>query len=92
MRLHTTANRPWYSSGEDAMKKEQLPGYAMVLAVLVVGLAFAGVPVSTLLVLPLVLACPLMMFFMMRGMDHGGMTHNQRDDDHVVLRRSHGHR
>jgi DUF2933 family protein len=54
------------------MKREQLPLYALALAVLVVGLAFAGVPVGTLLVLPLLLACPLMMFFMMRGMDHGG--------------------
>ena len=53
------------------MKKEQMPRYAMALAVLIVGLAFAGVPLSTLLVLPLVLACPLMMMFMMRGMDHG---------------------
>ena len=54
------------------MKREQLPLYALALAVLIVGLVFAGVPVGTLVVLPFVLACPLMMFFMMRGMDHGG--------------------
>lgn len=53
------------------MKKEQMPRYAMALAVLIIGLAFAGVPLSTLLILPLVLACPLMMMFMMRGMGHG---------------------
>lgn len=62
------------------MKREQLPGYAMVLVVLIVGLAFAGVPLSTLLILPLVLACPLMMFFMMRGMDHGGTTQGHGDE------------
>jgi hypothetical protein len=60
------------------MKREQLPLYALALAVLVVGLAFAGVPAGTLVVLPIVLACPLMMFFMMRGMDHGSSS--TRDD------------
>ena len=59
------------------MRREQLPLYALALAVLIVGLAFTGVPVSTLLVLPLVLVCPLMMVFMMRGMDHG--THHEHD-------------
>lgn len=63
------------------MKRQDLPLYALALAVLIVGLAFAGVPMGTLLVLPLVLACPLMMFFMMRGMDHGGAPRTY-DDDH----------
>ena len=62
------------------MKKEQLPRYAMALAVLVVGLAVAGVPLSSLLFIPLVLACPLMMVFMMRGM---GGSHKQ-DSDHEL--------
>lgn len=53
------------------MKREQLPLYAIALAVLIVGLVYAGVPLGTLVVLPLILACPLMMMFMMRGM--GGM-------------------
>jgi hypothetical protein len=65
---------------EDVMKKEQLPRYALALAVLVVGLAFAGAPLSSLLVLPLVLACPLMMVFMMRGMNHGSEQHDTRDE------------
>ena len=60
------------------MKREQLPLYAVALAILIVGLAFAGVPAGTLIVLPLILACPLMMFFMMRGMDHG--TPREHDD------------
>jgi type III secretory pathway component EscV len=65
------------------MKREQLPLYAIALAVLIVGLAFVGVPLSTLLILPLILACPLMMIFMMRGMDHGGSSHNQDHDQHA---------
>lgn len=63
------------------MKREHLPLYAIALAVLIVGLAFAGVPLGTLLVLPLILVCPLMMIFMMRGMDHGGTGH---EDDQPV--------
>jgi hypothetical protein len=67
------------------MKREQLPLYAIALSVLVVGLAFAGVPLGTLLFLPLILACPLMMFFMMRGMDHGSTT----DDEPPSTRQDH---
>jgi len=67
------------------MKREQLPLYALALAVLVVGLAFAGVPVETLFVAAIVLACPLMMFVMMRGMSHGDdrerrEAHHDHDD------------
>jgi len=65
------------------MKREQLPLYAIALAVLIVGLVYAGVPLGTLVVLPLILACPLMMMFMMRGMGHGGAEH-QHDRDDVV--------
>jgi len=48
--------------------------YAIALAILVVGLVALGVPASTLLFGALVLACPLMMMFMMGGMHgaHGG--------------------
>jgi hypothetical protein len=45
--------------------------YAFVLSIVVVGLAFAGVPSSMLLIGLLALACPLMMMFMMGG-GHGG--------------------
>jgi len=62
------------------MKREQLPLYALALAVLIVGLVFAGVPIGTLVVVPLFLACPLMMMFMMRGM--GGMDHGGMHDNH----------
>ena len=67
------------------MKKEQLPRYAIALAVLVVGLAVAGVPLASLLFVPLVLACPLMMIFMMRGM---GGSPNQ-DSDHKLQHDGH---
>lgn len=65
------------------MKRQQLPLYAVALAVLIVGLAFAGVPTGTLLILPLILACPLMMMFMMRGMDHGTAHPDSRDQKHT---------
>ena len=68
------------------MKKEQIPRYAMALAVVIVGLAFAGVPLSTLWILPLVLACPLMMMFMMHGMDHregGSCSHDHSTEKPV---------
>jgi hypothetical protein len=53
------------------MKRQQWGLYSVALAILVVGLVWAGVPASTLLIAALVLVCPLMMFFMMRG-GHGG--------------------
>ena len=44
---------------------------------------------STLFLLLVLLACPLMMVFMMRGMSHGGMNHrgeeqgNQHEHSHT---------
>ena len=72
------------------MTRQHLPLYAIALAILIVGLAFAGVPVSTLLVGLAVLACPMMMMFMMGGMHgggHGGSDQNtghshEQDRDH----------
>jgi len=52
------------------MKRQHLGLYAIALAILIVGLGFAGVPLTTMLLGLLVLACPLMMMFMMGG--HGG--------------------
>jgi len=67
----------------NTMKQQRLSLYAVALAVLIVGLAFAGVPTGTLLVVPFVLACPLMMVFMMRGMGHS--TSSDRDDREPLL-------
>jgi hypothetical protein len=71
------------------MKREQLPLYAIALAVLVVGLAFADVPLGTILVLPLILVCPLMMIFMMRGMQHGGTSHDHDQSSEQADLRDH---
>jgi hypothetical protein len=51
-------------------------------------LAFAGVPLRTLLVLPLILVCPLMMIFMRRCMDHAPTNH---DDQQARQAELHGH-
>lgn len=59
------------------MKQNQWGLYATAVAIAVVGALALGVPVGTLAILGVALACPLMMFFMMRG------THDQggRDED-----------
>ena len=56
------------------MKRQQWGLYAVALAILVVGPVSAGVPASILLIAGLVLACPLMMLVMMRGMHSGDMS------------------
>lgn len=67
---------------EDAVKRKQLGLYAIALAVLIVGLVFAGVPLQTVLFGLLVLACPLMMMFMMGGHGGHGGSDEQRHDQH----------
>ena len=62
------------------MKRRNYGLYAIALAVIVVGALWAGLPAGSLALLAVIVACPLMMFFMMRGMhgdqgghgDHGG--------------------
>jgi hypothetical protein len=59
-------------------------------AALVVGLLAAGTPVQSLLPFLLLLACPLMMVFMMRGMGGHGGDHDatrRRDHDDSTLGR-----
>lgn len=68
------------------MNGRYLPWYALALAVLIVGLAVAGVPMSALLVALVVLACPLMMLLMMGGHGHGG-----NDDVPHDMSRPHDH-
>lgn len=64
------------------MNRPNLPLYAVALSVLVVGLAFAGVPASTLLIGLVVLACPLMMMFMMGGGHGGSDQHGKGSGEH----------
>ena len=72
------------------MKLQHLGLYAIALAILIVGLAFAGVPLQTMLFGLLVLACPLMMIFMMGGHGghggHGGGSNEQQHDHHTTGR------
>ena len=64
------------------MRTDKLPLYALAAAILIVGLVALGVPVGSIFILGILAACPLMMFFMMRGMHDGG-THggHGRSDD-----------
>ena len=64
------------------MKRQHLGLYVIALAILTGGLAFAGVPLQTMLFGLLVLACPLMMMFMMGG--HGGGSDQQKHDHHIT--------
>lgn len=59
--------------------------YAIAVAIALVGVLALGMPLATLIWLALVAACPLMMFFMMRGMHgqdmHGGHDCETRDEE-----------
>ncbi|WP_202918256.1 DUF2933 domain-containing protein [Streptomyces cavernae] len=62
--------------------------YALAAAIVAVGALIVGASLESLLWLALVAACPLMMFFMMRGMHGQGMHghdmhggHRQHGDD-----------
>jgi Flp pilus assembly protein TadB len=64
------------------VNSRQLPIYALALAILIVGLAAVGVPLGRVFFVLLVLACPLMMLVMMRGMgnrDEQGRKDRQDD-------------
>ncbi|MFI2372166.1 DUF2933 domain-containing protein [Streptomyces sp. NPDC018833] len=66
--------------------------YAVALAIAFVGALALGVPLGTLALLAIVAACPLMMFFMMRGM-HGGQGEDQppMDDRDPLHKHDHHH-
>lgn len=68
------------------MQRQPWGLYAVAVAVLVVGLVWAGVPAQTLLFAALVLACPLMMLVMMRGM-HGGRDEHDHHTRHETRNR-----
>lgn len=54
------------------MNHQRYLGPAMLGVVAVAVLSALGVPLASFLPFLILLACPLMMVFMMRGMDHGG--------------------
>jgi hypothetical protein len=55
--------------------------FAVAAAIVVVGVIWAGFPLATL---GLILVCPLMMFFMMRGMGGmGGMGGDSKRDSNA---------
>lgn len=65
------------------MDPKQLVKPLLIAAGLIIGLLALGVP-GVYVALPLLIViCPLMMFFMMRGMDHGGSTEGARLDAQV---------
>ena len=60
------------------MNHERMLKPLLAVAVVLLLLAAAGVSIGAVLVPLAVLACPLMMFVMMRGMDHGRHEHHDR--------------
>ena len=79
------------------MDRNRLPTYVVVATVAAVVLAVAGVPLASLLPFAVLLACPLMMVFMMRGMHgstsgggcgmHGSHNDHASREDHAGLGR-----
>ena len=67
--------------------------YAIAVAIAFVGALVLGMPLGSLALLAIVVACPLMMFFMMRGM-HGGGMHGRGSghDDAPKDREPHDHK
>ncbi|TQK45140.1 DUF2933 family protein [Streptomyces sp. SLBN-118] len=65
--------------------------YALAAAIVVVGALIVGASLQSLLWLALVAACPLMMFFMMRGRHgqdmHGGHDQHRGDRDEDSLQK-----
>lgn len=62
------------------MKSWNLGLFAVAIAIALVGALWLGLPVVTIAVLGLVLVCPMMMIFMMRGM-YGGGGQDQHGSD-----------
>lgn len=74
------------------MNRSQLPIWIVGAALVAAALAIAGVPLGALLPFAVLLACPLMMVFMMRGMHGGGEDHKGHGCGHDPAgRREHQH-
>jgi hypothetical protein len=65
------------------MKLQHISWYAIALVAAIVGALALGVPVSTVVLLLIVLACPLMMMFMMGGHNMGCSHGSDHDADDI---------
>jgi hypothetical protein len=70
------------------MKHQQMIKPAMIGLALLLALGLAGLPVLDYLPLLFLLACPLMMIFMMGAMNHGGGRHERHDQSPADHERS----
>ncbi len=61
------------------MNHQQKVKPAVIAGAVLVALVIAGLPVGYLGFLLLIVACPLMMYFMMRGMTQGGSGSHDRN-------------
>jgi hypothetical protein len=68
------------------MRSRKYGQYAIAVAIAVVGALWLGVPIETLLVFGIVLACPIMMLLMMSGM-HGGDHDEQAHHEYASVHR-----
>ena len=78
-----------FTDGGHVMTRNSNLGlYAVAAAILVVGVVALDVPLDSLALLGLVLVCPVMMIFMMRGMTSmtGGEDHTGHGCEHDPTR------
>lgn len=68
------------------MNHQQMVKPAVIAGAVLVALVIAGLPVGYLGFLLLIVACPLMMYFMMRGMNQGGGSEPDRDQHATHVR------
>lgn len=61
------------------MKSSPMGWFAIAAAIAFVGGLAIGAPLSSLVPLLILLACPVMMFAMMRGMHGDGESHHQHE-------------
>lgn len=73
------------------MGRNKLPTLVLAAAIVAGVLLVSGVSAASLALTLILLACPLMMVFMMRGMDHGGQSsghdascHRAHVDDRAI--------
>ena len=72
------------------MRRDKMPTFVLAAAIVVGALVLAGVPLAALALPLILLACPLMMIFMMRGMDHGGGSSGQHSEHGAGCHGNHG--